>query len=103
MKVKVRLPLSTPCRYIEGSRCVATLVQHHSPVSFNSGKESRYPLNWRLGGPQTRFERFGEENNLPCGGFEPILQSLYRLHSAGACLFDRDEFFNVVFMKIIAV
>ena len=49
------------------------LFQHHSPVPFNSGKEPRYPLNRRLGGFQSRSERFGEENSLPCVGFEPIV------------------------------
>jgi hypothetical protein len=32
----------------------------------------RYPLHRRLGGPQSRSGRYGEEENLcPCGGNEP--------------------------------
>jgi len=68
------------------------LFQHHSPVSFNSGKEPRYPLNRRLGGPQSPSERFGEENNLPCVGLEPIVWSLYRPHFAGSNLLNRRIF-----------
>jgi hypothetical protein len=35
------------------------------PCSFTlGGKSLRYPLNWRLGGPQSRSGRSGEEKNL---------------------------------------
>jgi hypothetical protein len=68
------------------------LVQRHSLVSFSSGKEPRYPLNRRVGGPQSRSERFGEKNNLPCGGFESIVWLLYRPHFAGANLLNRRIF-----------
>jgi hypothetical protein len=34
------------------------------PGRLTTGKEPRYPLNMRLGGSQSRFERRGEEKNL---------------------------------------
>jgi len=33
------------------------------PGHFTSGKEPQYPLNERLGGPQSLSGRFGEEKN----------------------------------------
>jgi hypothetical protein len=43
-----------------------------SPRPFYPEKESRYPSNRRLGGPQSRSGRFGEENDLlPLLGFKP--------------------------------
>jgi hypothetical protein len=42
------------------------------PGRINPGKEPRYPLNGRLGGPQRWFGRFGEEKNLLLlPGFQP--------------------------------
>jgi hypothetical protein len=35
------------------------------------GKEPRYPLDRRLGGPQSRSGRRGEKKNLPLSGIEP--------------------------------
>jgi len=46
--------------------------QLHAPDRFTSRKEPRYPLNRRLGGPQSRYGRFGEKTNfLHMLGFEP--------------------------------
>lgn len=43
-----------------------------TPRPLYVGKYRRYPLNERLGGPKSRFGRFGEEKNpLPLSGFEP--------------------------------
>jgi hypothetical protein len=33
---------------------------------YPQGKNSRYPVNRRLAGPQSRSGCFGEENNLVC-------------------------------------
>jgi hypothetical protein len=45
-------------------------------VSFTSrGKRPRYPLNSRLGGPQSRSRRCGEERNVaPSGNRTPVIQ-----------------------------
>jgi len=50
------LPLTSTCWWWKVS----------SPLSlpYPRGKRRRYPLNWRLGGPQSRPRRFGEERNL---------------------------------------
>jgi hypothetical protein len=46
--------------------------QLHAPAAFPPGKEIRYPLNRRLGGPQSRSGRDGEEkNSQPPPGIEP--------------------------------
>jgi hypothetical protein len=37
--------------------------QLHDPDALPSGKEPRYPMNRRLGGPQSQFGRGGEEKN----------------------------------------
>jgi hypothetical protein len=56
------------------------------PGYFTPGKECRYPLNRRLGGPQSQSGCFEEEKNLlPVLGCEPrtvqhIALSLYLLH-----------------------
>ena len=64
-----------------GSRGIAPLILNSAPdrdewstsrtSRFNSGKEPRYPLNGRLGGPQSRSGRFfwGGRNVLPPSGF----------------------------------
>jgi hypothetical protein len=46
--------------------------QLHAPVALPSGKELRYPLDRRLGGPQNRSGRGDEEkSSQPLPGFEP--------------------------------
>jgi len=56
------------------------------------GNKPRYPLNRRLGGPHSRYGRFGERNNLfPLPGFEPravqpIAYFLYSLSCPGSLL-----------------
>jgi hypothetical protein len=50
--------------------------QLHSPAALPTGKEPWYPLDRRLGGPQSRSEHGGEKkNSQPLPGFEhPIIQ-----------------------------
>jgi hypothetical protein len=46
--------------------------QFHSPVAFRRGNNSRYPLDRRLGGPQSRSGQHGEEKILaPTGTRTP--------------------------------
>jgi hypothetical protein len=37
--------------------------QLHAPAALSPTKESRYPLDRRLGGPQSQSGRCGEEKN----------------------------------------
>ena len=61
----------------------------HAPAALPSEQEAAYQLNRRLGGPHSRSERFGEEENiLPLPGLErrivqPAAYSLYRLSFGG--------------------
>jgi hypothetical protein len=45
--------------------------QLHAPAALPPGNHPRYPLERRLGGPQSRSGRCGEENNLALSGIEP--------------------------------
>jgi hypothetical protein len=63
--------------------------QLHAPAALFSAKEPRYPLDRRLGGPQSRSEHGGEKNSQPLAGLElPIIQpaaqryttELYQFH-----------------------
>jgi hypothetical protein len=46
--------------------------QRHAPAAlYPWGKNPRYPLNRRLGGPQSRSGRRGQKKNLPLSGIEP--------------------------------
>jgi len=46
--------------------------QLHAPAALHSGKETLIPLYRRLGGPQSRYGRGGEEkNSQPLSGIEP--------------------------------
>jgi hypothetical protein len=46
--------------------------QLHAPAALPPGKEPRHPLGRRLGGPQSRSGRGGEEkNSQPPPGIEP--------------------------------
>ena len=75
----IKLPLSTLRRHIEGED-MAICGQHHAPVVVPPGKKHRYPFNTRLGGPQSRSERFGEDKNLvSLPGFEPRIIQLVTL------------------------
>jgi hypothetical protein len=48
--------------------------QLHAPAAFPPGKNPLVPLYRRLGGPQSRSGRCGEEkNSQPLPGFEPLL------------------------------
>jgi hypothetical protein len=46
--------------------------QIHAPAALLPGKNPRYPLDRRLGEPQSRFRHGGEEkNSQPPSGIEP--------------------------------
>jgi hypothetical protein len=47
--------------------------QRHAPAAlYPRGKDPRYPLDRRLGGPQSRSERRGQKkNSLPLSRIEP--------------------------------
>jgi hypothetical protein len=45
--------------------------QLHAPTALPPGKEPPYPLDKRLGGPQSRSGRYGEERNLT-PAFQPV-------------------------------
>ena len=54
------------------------------PGRFTPGRDPRYPLKTRLGGPQRRSEHFpGEEDLLPVPEIEPRTVQLHRLHHSG--------------------
>jgi hypothetical protein len=53
------------------------VVSFHAPAALPPGKEPRYPLDRRVGGPQDRSGRCGEENNLSLLGIEPGSSSPY--------------------------
>jgi hypothetical protein len=71
---KVKWSLSTPWRHIGGVEvwlhsCLTLAVYGDEwwtshPSCFNSKKESLYPLNRRLCGPQSQSGHFGEEKSL---------------------------------------
>jgi hypothetical protein len=49
--------------------------QLHALADLPQGKSPRYPLDRRLGGPQSRYGRCGEEENLaPAGNRTPAVQ-----------------------------
>jgi hypothetical protein len=66
----------------------------YAPAALPPGKEARYPLDWRLGGPQSRSGRGGEEkNSQPPPGIEPQnpddpahSPALYRLSYDGSSI-----------------
>jgi hypothetical protein len=71
---------------IDGDEWLTSLSGH-----LTSGKqyEYQYPLNGRLGGPNSQSKHFGNDKNLfPLMEFElwtvqPVLQSLYLLYYHG--------------------
>jgi hypothetical protein len=59
--------------------------QLHAPATLHPGKESRYPLDRRLGGPQTRSWRYGEDKNLTRAGNQtPAVQPVARRYTGWA-------------------
>ena len=66
-----------------------------------------YPLNWRLGGPQSRSGRFVEKKTLhvpaeiPASDLPARRQSLYRPRHPGVPLFNEpeDESLNTIYMN----
>jgi hypothetical protein len=49
--------------------------QLHAPAALTPGKEPRYPLDRRLGGPQSRSGRREEKILVPAGTRTPTPQS----------------------------
>jgi hypothetical protein len=58
--------------------------QLHAPAALPPGKELLVPLDRRLGGPQSRYGRGGEEkNSQPLPGIEPpIIQPVAQRYTA---------------------
>jgi hypothetical protein len=58
--------------------------QLHAPAALPTGKSSWYPLDRRLGGPQSRSGRGGEEkNSQPLPGLEPpIIQPVAQRYTS---------------------
>jgi hypothetical protein len=53
----------------------------HAPAALPPEKESRYPLDRRLGGPQSRSGRGGEEkNSQPSPGIETLIRDYTKFH-----------------------
>jgi len=81
---KLKLSLSTKRRVVGGvdiyrNSCLAWALDEGKwstsrPGRFIPGKEVRHPLNKRLGGPQSRYGRFGERTILPQPGFSLFRQ-----------------------------
>jgi hypothetical protein len=65
--------------------------QLHAPAALLPERRLRYPLNRRVGGPQSRSRRCGEEqNSLPLSGIHPrssvpVALSLHWLSYGGSC------------------
>jgi len=59
-------------------------VQFHAPAALPPGKSPCYPLDIRLGGPQRRSGRSGDQiNSKPLPGLEsPIIKSVAQLYTA---------------------
>jgi len=54
---------------------MGTSGQLYDPAASTSDKEPRYPLDRRLGGPQRRSGRGGEEKiPMPAGNRNPMVQ-----------------------------
>jgi hypothetical protein len=70
--------------------------QLHAPAALPPGKEPRYPLDRRPGGPHNRSGRCGEEKNLSLPGIEPGLfsPSLYQLSWPGFVVIKKGEAWN---------
>jgi hypothetical protein len=49
--------------------------QFHAPDVLPRGNRARFPLDRRLGGPQSWSRRCGEEKNLAMPGIEPETSS----------------------------
>ena len=65
-KVKISLEQATKAQrgsrdialiFLEPLRYMGVSGQRHAPAALPPGKETRYPLYWRLGGPQGRSIR----------------------------------------------
>jgi hypothetical protein len=51
--------------------------QLHAPIALPPGEDPLYPLDRRLGGPQSLFGRYGEEKNLaPARNLTPAVQPI---------------------------
>jgi hypothetical protein len=59
-----------PCHWMEVNG------QLRAPALYSRGKILRYPLDRRMGGPQSQSERTGEKKNVAPGGNRiPVVQS----------------------------
>jgi hypothetical protein len=60
--------------------------QSHAPAALPQGKSPCYPMDRRLGGPQSRSGRGGEEKNSqpPPRIVQPVAKSPYRLSYHGS-------------------
>jgi len=54
------------------------------PSRFTTGKKHRYPLNRRLGGPQSRSEPFGEKYLFRTGIFSVENENIYYRYISSA-------------------
>jgi len=65
---QVQMPLSTPYQHTEGTEIqlnsISTELSTLHPSCCTPGKESQYPMNGRLGGPQSRSGWFRRRVNL---------------------------------------
>jgi hypothetical protein len=58
--------------------------QLHSSAVYSLGKSPRYPLERRLGGPQSSLDAVEKRKILPLPGIEPLSSlSVYRLSYLG--------------------
>jgi hypothetical protein len=65
--------------------------QFHAPAALSRGKSPRYPLDRRLGGPQSRSGRGGEEENTPLNINLTRVLSLVILYSKGNYFFSTSK------------
>jgi hypothetical protein len=61
--------------------------QLHAPAALLQGRSPCYPLDRRLGGPQSRSRRSGEQKSFhPLSGLEPpIIQPVPKRYTAEIC------------------
>jgi hypothetical protein len=69
--------------------------QLHAPAALPPGEDPWHPLNWRLGGPQSRSGRGGEEKNTqPLPRLEPPnIQPVAQRYTAELFLLTHKEVF----------
>jgi hypothetical protein len=66
-------------------------VQLHIPAALDpGGKSPRYPLDRKVGGPQSLSGDCGEERNLTLPGIEPEPSSMYAVAIPTPCFYGPD-------------